>query len=57
MHGALFPGWIWAKLAIWLILGGVIALASRRSHWTGAALVALPFLAAVAGYLALTKPF
>jgi uncharacterized membrane protein SirB2 len=57
MHGDLFPGWIWAKLGIWLILGGIIALASRRSRWTGAAIVALPFLAALAGYLALVKPF
>jgi len=57
MHGALFPGWIWAKLGIWLVLGGAMALASRRSRWSGAALVALPVLAAVAGFLALAKPF
>ena len=57
MHGALFPGWVWAKLAIWLILGGLLSLAVRRSRWTGPALVVLPFLAAAAGYLALVKPF
>lgn len=57
MHGALFPGWIWIKLAIWLAVGGMVALAFRRSRWSGAALVALPVLAAVAGYVALTKPF
>lgn len=57
MHGVLFPGWIWIKLAIWLVVGGMVALAFRRSRWAGAALVLLPVLAAVAGYVALTKPF
>lgn len=56
-HGALFPGWVWAKLLIWLALGGAISLAVRHSRWAGAALVLLPFLAATAGYLALVKPF
>lgn len=49
-------GWVHAKLAIWLVLGGFIAL--RRSvgaaSW-GVALV--PLLAALAGYVAYTKPF
>ena len=57
LRGALLPGWIWAKLVIWLTLGGLVSLAFRRSRWSGAALVLLPFLAALAGYLALAKPF
>lgn len=56
-HGTLFPGWIWIKLAIWVVVGGLVALAFRHSRWAGAALVLLPALAAVAGWVALTKPF
>lgn len=57
MHGALFPGWIWAKLVLWALLGALLGLAIRRSRWTGPALVILPFVAALAGFLALIKPF
>lgn len=57
MHGVVFPGWVWIKLAIWLVVGGLVALAFRRSPWVGATLVLLPVLAAVAGWVALTKPF
>jgi hypothetical protein len=57
MHGVLFPGWIWAKLGIWVVAGGLLGLAFRRSRWSGLALALLPLLAAVAGYLALNKPF
>lgn len=56
MHGVLFPGWIWLKLAIWLLVGGFVALAFR-GKWVGAALVLLPLLGTLAGFLALTKPF
>lgn len=55
-QGLNLPGWIWAKLGIWAILGA--ALAARRSPGLSArALVAVPLLAALAGVVALTKPF
>lgn len=57
MHGVVFPGWIWLKLAIWFLLGGLLSMAYRRSSWAGVTLVLLPVLAAVAGWAALTKPF
>lgn len=55
-QGLGLPGWIWAKLAIWVALGAV--LAARRSSGAAArALLAVPVLAVLAGIVALTKPF
>jgi len=50
------PGWIWAKLAIWLVLGGIVA-ARRSAHGAARALWLVPVLAVLAGVVALTKPF
>ena len=57
MHGAAFPGWLWAKIIIWLILGGVTMLPYRRPALARPALLLLPLLAGVAVYMALYKPF
>ncbi|MDP2956280.1 MAG: hypothetical protein Q8N53_07655 [Longimicrobiales bacterium] len=51
-----FPGWIVAKLAIWLVVGGLIALRKGPAA-AGWALAALPLLAALAGWIAYVKPF
>ncbi|MBT8335855.1 MAG: hypothetical protein KJO11_04570 [Gemmatimonadetes bacterium] len=51
------PGWIWAKLALWTVLGVGITLAKRRPEWSGTLLVLTPILAFLAGTAALTKPF
>lgn len=53
----LLPGWIWAKLALWTVLGAAVTVAKRRPEWTGALLVVTPVLAFLAGTVALTKPF
>jgi hypothetical protein len=51
------PGWVWAKLVIWLAIGGLLALPYRKPEsgrflwWLG------PLLGVVAGWLALYKPF
>jgi hypothetical protein len=55
--GLALPGWIWAKLAIWVALGAGIAVGRRRPEFSGALVIALPVLAVLAGTLALTKPF
>ena len=56
MHGGL-PGWIYAKLVIWLAASGSIALIYRGPDLARTLLIALPLLAALAGYFALYKPF
>jgi hypothetical protein len=55
--GELFPGWIWAKLVLWLVLGGLIALPYRSRALAKSLLVALPFLGLLGAYLANYKPF
>jgi hypothetical protein len=52
-----WPGWVIAKIVIWLVLGVLVALIGRAPAlakplwWTTIA------LAAIAAYLALNKPF
>jgi hypothetical protein len=56
-HGLLFPGWIWAKIVLWLLLGGIIALPYRNRPLARILLPVLPFLGLLGGYLATYKPF
>lgn len=51
------PGWVYGKLAIWLILGGLIALLKRKGHIGAPLYVLLIGIFIVAAYLAVTKPF
>lgn len=51
-----FPLWIVAKLAVWVVAAGLIA-ARKSADWSARALVLLPLLAVLAGWLAYTKPF
>lgn len=56
VHGGL-PGWIIAKLAIWLVLAGAIALPAldrRLARWLT---VAVPLAALAAAATAIYKPF
>ena len=55
-HGAMFPGWLLVKLAIWLLLGAAIALPYRRPTLARPMLVVVPLLAGVAAYMAIYKP-
>ncbi|MCH9649937.1 MAG: hypothetical protein K0U98_17000 [Deltaproteobacteria bacterium] len=52
-----FPGWVWAKVAIWLFLAGVTAIIKRAAGLRAALWFALPILGMVAAYLAIYKPF
>jgi len=56
-QGGGFPGWVWAKLVLWLLLGGLIALPYRHRPLAKSLLVALPFLGFLGAYLANMKPF
>ena len=53
----LLPGWVWAKLAVWTLLGSAVLAARRSTSWSARLLVAAPALAVLAGIIALTKPF
>ena len=52
-----WPGWIWAKLALWLVLGGSTVIVRRQPGLVKAMVIVLPALGLVATYLALFKPF
>jgi hypothetical protein len=51
------PGWIKAKLFIWLLLGGSISLAARLSRAIWILIPAWILLGMAAAYLGLFKPF
>lgn len=52
-----FPGWVWVKLVIWLVMGGIIVLIRKMPQLAGVLWVVLPLLGTLAGYLAIYKPF
>jgi hypothetical protein len=56
-HGGNFPGWLWVKIAVWLVLSAVVLLPYRKPALARPFVVLLPLLAGVAVYMALYKPF
>lgn len=52
-----WPGWLWAKMAIWLVLGASSAIVKRRVLSANAYLGIMLALAGVAVVLAINKPF
>jgi len=52
-----FPIWVMLKLGIWLILGGLIAVASRKPQFGGALWWAVIAIGATAAFIAGYKPF
>lgn len=52
-----WPGWVWAKLAIWLVAGAYLTVPYRRPSLARPMLLALPFLGLAAAWLAIAKPF
>ena len=56
-HGQLFPGWVWAKLILWVMLGGIIALPYRSRALARLLLFAVPLLGLLGAYLANYRPF
>jgi uncharacterized membrane protein SirB2 len=57
MHGANFPGWLWVKLVVWVILAAALIVPRRRPTLARPLLLALPFLGGLAAYMAIYKPF
>ncbi len=57
MHGAGFPGWVWAKLTVWFVLAAALFIPFRRPQLAALLFFALPVLGGLAAYLAIYKPF
>jgi len=57
MLGAGVPGWAWAKLGIWLVIGALLALPSVRPQMSRLVWIAAPILGVIGAWLARTKPF
>ncbi len=55
--GAGMEGWVIAKVVIWLFFGASTAVIWRKPDFSKALWFFFPLLGAVAGYLALYKPF
>lgn len=56
-HGTNFPGWLWGKIIIWLVLSGIALLPYRKPELAKPFLFILPGLAGAAAWMALYKPF
>lgn len=50
------PGWIWAKLAIWVLLGALVALPLRFPALARPLWLLVPLLGTLAAYMAFYKP-
>lgn len=51
------PGWVVAKLLIWLVFGALAAVPRRAPHLAVPVFFTLPVLAGAATWLAIAKPF
>lgn len=51
------PGWAWAKLVVWLVVGGLFLMPYRRPNLAKPVFILLPLLGALAAVLAIYKPF
>jgi len=56
-HGANFPGWLWVKLIVWLVLSAIVLLPYRKPALAKPFIFVLPLLTGLAVYMALYKPF
>lgn len=57
MMGQAMPGWVMAKIAIWVLLSGIILLPYRSAALAKPFFIGLPLFAGLAAYIALYKPF
>jgi hypothetical protein len=54
---AAIPGYVWAKLVVWLLLGAAIAIVPRQPSLAKALWWVFPLLGGAAAWLAIAKPF
>ena len=51
------PGWVWAKIVLWLVFGAALAIPNRKPELAKPLFFLLPVLAGVGAWLAIYKPF
>ena len=51
------PGWVHAKIAVWLVIGMLPIVIKRKPEWATAVWFSAPFLGLAAAYLGVYKPF
>ena len=51
------PGWVIAKLLVWLLVGGLLAVAGKVEAAARALWFMIPALVGLAGWIAIAKPF
>ena len=56
-HTGPYPVWLYPKLIIWLVLGGITALIWRKPALGNLYWLLIPLLGAVAAFFATVKPF
>jgi hypothetical protein len=56
-HGAMFPGWLLTKLAVWTLIAALVAVPYRWPSRARLVLMALPVLAMTAAAMAVYKPY
>lgn len=52
-----WPGWVWVKFIIWIVLGGLVGAIYRKLDAGKMLWAATLLLSGVAAYMALFKPF
>lgn len=56
MHDSSWPGWVYVKITIWFIMGGVIALLKRKGHIGWPLYFILMAIFITAAYMGVYKP-
>ena len=51
-----WPGWVYVKLGVWILMGGMGTIIYRKPSMAKAILVLLPLLGGLAVYMAVYKP-
>ena len=56
-HDWLFPGWVWGKLVLWLLLGAALAFVRRMPRLAAVWWWTMPLLGGLAAWMAIYQPF
>lgn len=55
-QGSNWPGWLWTKVLLWVVLGAAVSLPYRFPKTARPLLLLLPVLGGLAAYMAIYKP-